>query len=115
MKQRRSLVAAGLATVLFTTVAACGGDSDESSEATAGEETASAPEATEPAPEATDAPATTAPAADGPDTAKGDIPEGGVEVTIEGDVTTLADVTAGIANLAPVPGAERWSRPSRRA
>ena len=42
---------------------------------------------------------------------RGVVPEGGVEVTIEGDVTTLDGVTAGIANLAPVPGAERWSRP----
>lgn len=128
MKQRRSLMAAGLATVLLTTAAACGGDSEESSEATAAaEETAEAPEATdaapatEAAPEATDAaPATTAaateatepaPEAMGPDTSKGEIPDGGVEVTIEGDVTTLSGVTAGIANLAPVPGAERWSRP----
>ncbi len=117
MKQRRTLVAAGLVTVVLTTAAACGGDSDETSEATAaGEETATA---TATAAEATAAPtATTAagaavtdPAATGPDTSKGDIPEGGTEVTIEGDVTTLAGVTAGIANLAPVPGAERWSRP----
>jgi ribose transport system substrate-binding protein len=129
MKQRRTLMAAGLATVLLTTAAACGGDSDESSVGTAaaedtGGDSATAPEATEApattaaaAPEATDAPATTAsaattaPAADRPDTSKGDIPDGGVEVTIEGDVTALDGVTAGIANLAPVPGAERWSRP----
>ncbi len=124
MKQRRTFTAMGLAAVLMT-AAACGGDSDDSeatadeptAEATAEAPTAEAPEPTEaPAtdPPATEAPApdaTEAPAADGPDTSIGEIPEGGVEVTIEGDVSTLAGVTAGIANLAPVPGAERWSRP----
>ena len=49
--------------------------------------------------------------ASGPNTAQGEMPAGAVEVSITGDVSKLKGVTAGIANLAPVPGAERWSRP----
>jgi len=44
------------------------------------------------------------------DTSMGDIPAGSVEVVIEGDITTWAGKKVGIANLAPVPGAERWSK-----
>jgi ribose transport system substrate-binding protein len=97
MTPRNMRAAAVLMIMLGTATVAC--SSDESSDtATTTAETA--------APDATDAPT-----AAGPDTSKGEIPEGGVEVTIEGDVTTLSGVAAGIANLAPVPGAERWSRP----
>jgi ABC-type sugar transport system substrate-binding protein len=97
------MAAAAMTVVLAATAAACGDDSESSPETTG----AAAPD-TAPAP--TDA-AAGGDASTGPDTSAGEIPEGGIEVSIEGDVTTLAGVTAGIANLAPVPGAERWSRP----
>ncbi len=114
MRTRRTLTAFALVAALAT-AAACGSDDDAATDTTAAPassaaETTAAPETS--AAETTVAPASTdAPAPEGPDTSKGEIPEGGVEVTIEGDVTTLAGISAGIANLAPVPGAERWSRP----
>lgn len=81
-----------LAVTLGVTAAACGNDD-------ASTNTTSAP------------PTTAAPANTGPNTAAGEIPEGGVEVTITGDVSVFAGLEVGIANLAPVAGAERWSRP----
>lgn len=99
------LIGAG-ALALALVLAACGSDDDTSS-----------PPATEAESAATDAPVTTdgavttdAPSAGG-DTASGGVPEGSTTVEITGDVATLDGVEVGIANLAPVPGAERWSRP----
>ena len=50
-------------------------------------------------------------ATDGGDTAAGGVPDGATIVEISGDLANLDGVEVGIANLAPVPGAERWSRP----
>ncbi len=125
MRARSKFAAAAMTIVFATTAVACGDDesTDSSADTTAAAaettaaaaETTAAPEAPETTAAATDTTAaatdTTAATADGPDTSKGDIPEGGVEVTIEGDLSVLDGVSAGIANLAPVPGAERWSRP----
>lgn len=131
-KQVRPLVTVlGVTLALAITAAACGDDDAGSSEpdgtaaptpaeaevsdttgpATSETEaqatTASAPDETEP----TDGSDTSAPDAAGEATASGGLPKGAEEITIEGDLSTLDGVTAGIANLAPVPGAERWSRP----
>ena len=98
--QARSRIGAG-ALALALVVAACGSDDSSSSE----------PAATDAAATATDAPvATDAPSAGG-DTASGGVPEGATIVEISGDLANLDGVEVGIANLAPVPGAERWSRP----
>lgn len=92
MTINKRLAGATLVAVLGLTAAACGNDDSSS--------------------DATEAPATTAaPAPAGPNTAAGEVPDGGVEVTISGDVSVFAGLEVGIANLAPVPGAERWSRP----
>jgi ABC-type sugar transport system substrate-binding protein len=56
-------------------------------------------------------PAGTDGAAAGGDTASGGVPEGATIVEIPDDLSALEGVSVGIANLAPVPGAERWSRP----
>jgi ribose transport system substrate-binding protein len=94
------LAAISIASVAALVLGACGDDDDEGGAAA----TTAAP-----------APDTTAAAGGGGggggDTAKGGIPEGGTEVTISGDLATWKGKTAGIANLAPVPGAERWSKP----
>lgn len=110
------IVLAGAAGLL---VAACGSSAKSTGAATtapaAATTTAAAPAATTAALASSAAPAATTAAAPAGgasgSTAKGGIPAGGKEVTIEGDVTTLKGKSAGIANLAPVPGAERWSKP----
>ena len=119
MRARSKFAAAAMTIVFATTAVACGDDegSDSSADTTAAAaDTTAAPDTAAPA---TDAPEettdggtdTTAAATDGPDTSSGEMPEGGVEVAIEGDLSVLDGLSAGIANLAPVPGAERWSRP----
>ena len=95
------VIALSIAAVSF--LAACGSDSDSSSEEVTVDSSAAVTEDT-----TATAPEETAPATD---TSKGEIPEGGVEVTLSGDVAGWAGKTVGIANLAPVPGAERWSKP----
>ena len=103
MKHRRTmrswLAVAGAAGLLL---AACGDDDDGGGAATtaAGAATTAAGAAT-----------TAAAGGDDAAVAKGGIPAGGTEVVIEGDLANLDGTTAGIANLAPVPGAERWSKP----
>ena len=96
------VIALSIAAVSF--LAACGSDSDSSSEEVT----------VDSAVEVTDDTAVTeetTPVADAPDTSKGEIPEGGIEVAFNGDVAGWAGKSVGIANLAPVPGAERWSKP----
>lgn len=133
--RRRAITVAGLAVTLALIAQACGDDDDETSPAgsatapaatsattaggatatTGGGATTAAPSETSEAPADTDVSSdTSAPASGGEDTATGGIPEGGVEVIIEGDLAALDGTTAGIGNLAPVPGAERWSRPLER-
>ena len=89
--------------------ASCGGDDDGADDAPPATD---APVSTD-APATTEAPAVTEPPADSEaeGVAQGGIPEGGTEVTISGDLSTWEGRSVGIANLAPVPGAERWSRP----
>ena len=96
------VLAVSLVAVSF--LAACGSDSDSSSEEATVDSSAAVTEETE------DTTATEE-AAPATDTSKGEIPTGGVEVTLSGDVAGWAGKTVGIANLAPVPGAERWSKP----
>jgi ABC-type sugar transport system substrate-binding protein len=95
------------ALALTLVLAACGSDDDDGSpevdSTDATEETTGATEA----PAATDAPEST----EGADTAAGGVPEGATIVEISGDLANLDGTEVGIANLAPVPGAERWSRP----
>ena len=101
-KSPMKVIALSIAAVSF--LAACGSDSDSSSEEVT----------VDSAVEATDDTAVTeetTPVADAPDTSKGEIPEGGIEVAFNGDVAGWAGKSVGIANLAPVPGAERWSKP----
>jgi hypothetical protein len=98
-KSPMKVIALSIAAVSF--LAACGSDSDSSSEEVTVDSAAPVTEDTAAAEEA-------APAAD---TSKGEIPEGGAEVTLSGDVAGWAGKTVGIANLAPIPGAERWSKP----
>jgi ABC-type sugar transport system substrate-binding protein len=109
----RSRFGAG-ALALTLVLAACGSDDDGGSSEV---DTTDAAPPTE-APEATEAPVTTEGGSDatdveqtGGDTASGGVPEGATIVEISGDLANLDGVEVGIANLAPVPGAERWSRP----
>ena len=107
-KFKKALVVLPL--VAMTLLAACGDDSgDSTSDTTAAADTTATADTTA-ATEETTAPADTAAAA-ASDPSKGEIPEGGAEVAIAGDVTTWTGKKVGIANLAPVPGAERWSKP----
>ena len=108
-KTKKALVVLPL--VAMTLLSACGDDDGGSTaDTTATAETTATADTTAAATEETTAPAdTTAAAASDP--SKGDIPEGGAEVAIAGDVTTWSGKKVGIANLAPVPGAERWSKP----
>src|SRR5690606_31612130 len=100
----KTAAAIGLAFVLV--LASCGSDdATESTPATtappANTETANTETAnTEAGPEST----TAAAPADG-------VPSGATVVSIEADLSSLDGISVGIANLAPVPGAERWSRP----
>lgn len=131
MITRRGTKAVSLVLALAATGAACGSSKQAASTTTAAAATTAAPATTAAGGASTSAAAgTTAVASDstvaattagagstgsttasGPNTAKGEMPAGAVEVSIAGDVSKLKGVTAGIANLAPVPGAERWSRP----
>ena len=99
------VLAVSIAAVSF--LAACGSDSDSSSEEATVDSSAAVTEEAE----ATEDTTATEEAAPATDTSKGEIPTGGVEVTLSGDVAGWAGKTVGIANLAPVPGAERWSKP----
>jgi hypothetical protein len=98
-KSPMKVIALSIAAVSF--LAACGSDSDSSSEEVT----------VDSAVEVTDDTAATEETAPEADTSKGEIPDGGVEVTFSGDVAGWAGKSVGIANLAPVPGAERWSKP----
>jgi len=98
-----------LVATLAVTAAACGND-DSSTDTTSAPATTAAPDTTS-APDTAAPDTTSAPVPSGPNTAAGEVPEGGVEVAISGDVSVFAGLEVGIANLAPVPGAERWSRP----
>ena len=110
MKHTRRVRVAAVALTMAAVVASCGSDDDAASTSTSAAATTTA--ASTPASEAVDTTvATTDAAPGGSDTAAGGMPEGAVEVQITGDLSALDGVTAGIANLAPVPGAERWSGP----
>jgi len=98
-KSPMKVLAVSLVAVSF--LAACGSDSDGSSEEVTVDSSAAVTEDT----------TATEVTADETDTSKGEIPTGGVEVTLSGDVAGWAGKSVGIANLAPVPGAERWSKP----
>jgi len=104
-KSPMKVLAVSLVAVSF--LAACGSDSDSSSEEATVDSSAAVTEEAE----ATEDTTATEEAAPATDTSKGEIPTGGVEVTLSGDVAGWAGKTVGIANLAPVPGAERWSKP----
>ncbi|MFM7744784.1 MAG: sugar ABC transporter substrate-binding protein [Actinomycetota bacterium] len=106
-KTKKALVVLPL--VAMTLLSACGDDGGDSTADTTATEETTAPADTTATAETTAPADTAAPAASDP--SKGDIPEGGAEVTIAGDVTTWSGKKVGIANLAPVPGAERWSKP----
>ncbi len=109
MKHTRRVHVAAMAITIAAVVASCGSDEDTASTSTAATTTTAA---SPPATEAVDTTvATTDAGAGGSDTAAGGLPDGAVEVQITGDLSALDGVTAGIANLAPVPGAERWSMP----
>ena len=127
MITRRGTKAVALVLALAATTAACGSSKQSALTTAAATATTAAGSASTSAAAGTSAvasnstvAATTAGAgttgdttanASGPNTAKGEMPAGAVEVSITGDVSKLKGFTAGIANLAPVPGAERWSRP----
>lgn len=122
-RQLRLLLIAML--VIFGLIAAACGDDDGDAEPAASDDAASeeeaapeeeeaAPEEEEAAPEEEEAAPEEEAEAGGSDmaaVAAGGIPEGGTEVAIEGDLSVWDGLSVGLANLAPVPGAERWSRP----
>lgn len=104
LRQRGWLRFAAIGLALGLVAAACGdSDDDADEEPTATTEATADTEA----PTETEAPAS----GGGGDTAMGGVPANGVEIEISGDLSALDGIQAGIANLAPVPGAERWSRP----
>ncbi len=121
MITRQGARAVGLVLALAATTAACGSSKQAASTTVAATATSAAGSASTAAAVGSTAVASgstvasttgggTTVQASGPNTAKGEMPAGAVEVSITGDVSKLKGVTAGIANLAPVPGAERWSR-----
>ncbi len=112
MKHTRNVSALALTLVLATAAAACGSDGGNSADSAAPVETTAASTATTDTSSATSTASSTSGGAS--DTSKGGLPEGAVEVEITDDLAALAGVTAGIANLAPVPGAERWSKPLQK-
>lgn len=113
MKHTKRVHVAALAFAVAAVVAGCGSDEETSSTSAAAATTV----ASTPASDAVDTTVATTdaePGAGDSDTAAGGMPEGAVEVEITGDLSKLDGVTAGIANLAPVPGAERWSGPLQK-
>ncbi|MEO6123502.1 MAG: sugar ABC transporter substrate-binding protein [Ilumatobacteraceae bacterium] len=112
MKHTRRVRVTALVITAAAAIAACSSDDTTSSTSAAATTAAPTTAASTPASASADTTAATTDAGtSGSDTSQGGMPEGAVEVKITGDLAALKGVTAGIANLAPVPGAERWSMP----
>ncbi len=111
----RRVAAVAVTAALGLSMAACGDDDSADDVTTTEAAEVAEVEEVEEAVEVEEAEEADEPAAPdestGPDTAAGEIPAGGVEVDITGDLSIWEGLEVGIANLAPVPGAERWSRP----